>query len=87
MLLNIIVSKLTPKLCKPEELIIENFEETRDLYIIAKGECSVFTIDEHNRRDIIPKILRIGSYFGEIAMIYGCRRTCSVYSKKYSTLA
>ncbi len=35
----------------------------------------------------MEKILRIGAYFGEIALIYGCRRTCTVISRKYSTLA
>lgn len=33
------------------------------------------------------KAIRVGSYFGEIAMIYGCRRTCTIISRKYSTLA
>ena len=57
------------------------------MYIVAKGECSVRILNEENKMDPKEKPLRIGAYFGEIALIYGCRRTCSVISKKYSTLA
>lgn len=32
-------------------------------------------------------ILRPGDFFGEISMIYGCNRTATVKSFKYSTLA
>lgn len=33
------------------------------------------------------KVLRIGKYFGEISLLYGCKRTATVYSRKYTTLA
>ena len=32
-------------------------------------------------------MLRSGEYFGEISLIYGCKRTGTVVSRKYSTLA
>jgi len=31
--------------------------------------------------------MRNGEFFGEISLIYGCKRTASVISGKYSTLA
>ena len=40
------VSKFATKLCKPEEIIISNFEDKREMYIIAKGECSAIMLDE-----------------------------------------
>lgn len=40
------VSKFATKLYKPEEVIISNFDNSRDLYIIAKGECSAIMLDE-----------------------------------------
>lgn len=59
------------------------------MYIIAKGECTVTVLDEENREldDSHRKIIRSGEYFGEISLIYKCRRTCTVVSRKYSTLA
>jgi CRP-like cAMP-binding protein len=57
------------------------------MYFIAKGECAVNIIDEKKRVIEDYKILRIGDYFGEVALIYGCQRSATVISKKYSTLA
>jgi len=31
--------------------------------------------------------MRNGEFFGEISMIYGCKRTATIKSAKYSTLA
>ncbi len=33
------------------------------------------------------KVLTASDYFGEISMVYGCKRTATVVSRKYSTLA
>jgi CRP-like cAMP-binding protein len=57
------------------------------MYFLAKGECAVNIIDEKNKIYYDHKILRPGDYFGEISMIYGCKRSATVISKKYSTLA
>lgn len=54
--------------------------------MIAKGACEVFLVDEKKNRKKI-KNLRSGDYFGEIALIYGCKRTTTILSSKYSTLA
>ena len=81
------MSRLTPELYKPEDIILNHFDDTRDMYIVAKGECLVNVLDEQNRWNYASKNLRISSYFGEISMIYGCRRTCTIVSKKYTTVA
>jgi CRP-like cAMP-binding protein len=56
------------------------------MYLVSKGACEVSIIDEKKNENII-KELRPGDYFGEIALIYGCKRTATVKSLKYSTLA
>ena len=62
------------------------FDDSEDMYLVSKGACQVSIIDEKKNEQIL-KELRPGEYFGEIAMIYGCKRTATVKSLKYSTLA
>ena len=56
------------------------------MYVIAKGACEVTIIDQKKSVQTMP-ILRPSDYFGEIGLIYGCSRTATVKSFKYSTLA
>ena len=57
------------------------------MFIVAKGECVVNIKDEKSKLVKNHKILTSSDYFGEISLIYGCKRTASVVSRKYSTLA
>jgi CRP-like cAMP-binding protein len=85
-IVSIIVCKLKTELGEPEKIVVEQFADTEEMFFIAKGACAVFIIDEKkNNRKI--KNLRPGDYFGEISMIFGCKRTATVLSSKYSTLA
>lgn len=45
-----IVSNLTTELAKPEDVIIENFADTTDMYIVAKGEVYVNIVDDKKKR-------------------------------------
>jgi len=71
-IINVIVRKMATQLNQPEDIVIQQFDDTTDMYFIAKGECSVILIDEKKKAH--EKSLRIGDYFGEISMIYGCKR-------------
>lgn len=57
------------------------------MYIIARGECIVNIKDEKNKIVKDFKTLGVSDYFGEISLIYGCKRTATVVSRKYTTLA
>lgn len=60
------------------------------MYLIAKGECQVVVGDENDRKKSDKqgdKFLRPGQYFGEISLVYGCKRTAKVFAIKYCTLA
>jgi CRP-like cAMP-binding protein len=57
------------------------------MYIIARGECVVNIRDEKNKLLKKYKILRPSEYFGEISLIFGCKRTATIVSRKYTTLA
>ena len=85
-IVSMMISKFKTVLREPEDIVVEQFTDTDDMYLIAKGACEVFIVDEKKNRNRI-KNLRPGDYFGEISLIYGCKRTASVNSSKYSTLA
>ena len=85
-IVSMMISKFKTELREPENTIVKQFDQTDSIYLIAKGACEVFIIDE-KKHDKKIKNLRPGEYFGEISLIYGCKRTSSVNSSKYSTLA
>lgn len=80
------ISKFKTELREPEDIVVQQFDDSDSMFIIAKGACEVSIIDEKRNTQII-KTLRPGDYFGEIALIYGCKRSATVTSTKYSTLA
>jgi CRP-like cAMP-binding protein len=70
-----LVRHLKTKLTSPEEIIIRSFDDTTDMFIISKGEVQVTVIDERKPKLSESKPLLPGDFFGEIALIYECRRT------------
>jgi CRP-like cAMP-binding protein len=46
----------------------------------------VYIIDQKKKEREIDT-MRNGEFFGEISLIYGCKRTATIKSAKYSTLA
>lgn len=56
------------------------------MYYIAKGECFVMVRDE-KKFEYQVAFLKEGDHFGEISMIYKCKRTATVISRNYNTLA
>ena len=85
-IVSLMIAKFETILIEPEDVIVKQFEETNDFYLIAKGACHVNIIDE-KKKDRYLKTLRSSDYFGEISLIYGCNRTATVKSTKYSQLA
>lgn len=66
---------------------MHQYGECNDMYLIARGECVVNIRDENNKLVKNFKVLGINDYFGEIGLVYGCKRTSTVMSRKYTTLA
>lgn len=81
-----LVSKLVTVLAVPEDILFRQDDESSEMYFIAKGECSVNIRDYKKRDHSNYKILKQGDHFGEISLIYNCRRTATVISRNYSTL-
>lgn len=59
------------------------------MYFVAKGRCTVFVKDKLDSGDQKKqiRILYEGEHFGEISCIYNCKRTATVISNNYCTLA
>lgn len=84
---SIVVSKLKTVLCVPEDVVVKQDEESYDMYFIAKGDCSVNVRDEKKNEHFGFRILKEGDHFGEISMIFKCRRSATVVSRNYNTMA
>ena len=87
---NLLIEALTKALvirtCKPEEVIMEQEDEPDNLYFIAKGGWNVFVRNKANLRTK-ANVLKAGDLFGEVAIINNSKRTATVKSNNYSTLA
>lgn len=90
-IVSMMISKFETVLKDPEDQIVKQLDDNREMYLIAKGACEVSFLDERNNKgkddSKSVRTLRHSDYFGEISMVYGCKRTANVQSTKYSTLA
>jgi CRP-like cAMP-binding protein len=57
------------------------------MFFIAKGECGINVRTPDRVEKEMYKRLQEGEHFGEIAMIYKCRRSATVISLNYNTIA
>ena len=85
-LIQFITTKLNAKNHLPEDTIIRQGEEGDALYFIAKGEWKVYVRDHKGVTDPV-NIIHPGELFGEVALIWDCKRTATVKTRNYSTLA
>ena len=71
----------------PEEKIVAQDDEAIDMFFISMGDCVVSQIDFDRRNNDVLRLLTEGDHFGEISMIHKCKRTCTVISRNYNTMA
>jgi CRP-like cAMP-binding protein len=71
---------MVPLLHKPDDIIVLEGDKAKYFFIIAIGKVNI-----HHK--IFPqpageklKSLKAGSYFGELSILFNCRRTCSIKS-------
>ena len=85
-LIEFVTKKLETKIHMPEDEIITQGEDGECLYIISKGEWIVLVRD-HNSVTEYTNLLSPGDVFGEIALLLNCKRTATVRTSNYTTLA
>lgn len=70
---------------KPDDVIVQEGDDGTDFYFIAVGTCGIF--HKHFPTQSKKKLLKAGNYFGELAVLFDCKRTCTIKSIDYTTLA
>ena len=87
-LLKNIVEKLDTSLNLPEEEVIKQDDnsDNKAMYFVGNGDCKVKVRDEKGR-EVYTRNLYEGYHFGEISLIYKCKRSATVISTNYNTFA
>ena len=68
----------------PEDEIIKQGEVGRQLFFLEKGTLHVYFEATIKKRKII-NCLETGAMFGEISLVFDCKRTATVVSRNYAT--
>ena len=86
LLIESLTRKLQTKTCQPEEIIINQGDDPDNLYFIARGGCNVYVRNRINAK-VKVNVLKVGDIFGEVALINKSKRTATVKTNNYSTIA
>lgn len=81
-----IISHLEIVVFKPEEEIVKQYDESRDMYFIQYGTAYVKHRDRLGREKLLGRKLEVGYHFGHIALFYNTRRSATVVSGDFSTM-
>lgn len=87
-----IVRKLEVMLTIPEDEVVKQGKQLSEkekelsMYFISKGEFGVYVQAQVYTQPTKVRTLSVGDHFGEISMIYGCKRSSTVTSVKYGTI-
>lgn len=71
---------------KPEETVIHRGARAESLFIVSSGELLVSACGSLGEESVFKR-LSAGSYFGEVGVLLGTRRTASVTALNYCVLA
>ncbi len=73
---------------QPDDVIIRQGQPDKDgIFFLVKGECTVSVRGFRRGRSRYVRVLRPGALFGEVAMLYNCKRTANVRSINFSIVA
>ncbi|OQR86806.1 Voltage-gated Ion Channel (VIC) Superfamily [Achlya hypogyna] len=82
-----IVLQLETRIYMPEDFIINIGETGFEMFFVQRGECEVLVEgDDPSRDKSVIKLITVGDYFGEIALLMDCRRTACVRAKTFCVL-
>lgn len=81
-----LMRRLHAKMCKPEDVLLYLDDVGNEMYVLLQGQASVLALDkegceQHTRH------LNSADYFGEIALLMGCKRTATIIASNFCTFA
>jgi hypothetical protein len=85
-MIDFVAARLETHILLPEYTVITQGEEGDSIYVISRGEVSVFVTDHKGKTHSIRNLER-GSLFGEVSLLCGCKRTATVKTVQYSSIA
>lgn len=85
-LIEFFIKSLSLMLLDPEFPLVNQGEKDSRFFFIKHGECEVFVKDPIHKRDTHVRVLRQGSFFGEVSLLTKQPRTASVRPKIYAMI-
>jgi len=82
-----VLSHLETVMFTPEKLIIKQGTGGEGAYFIYLGICEVIVFNPLHNCDYSVKQLHPGAFVGEVALLFGCKRTATIKCLNYSTCA
>lgn len=82
-----LISGITPFMQRPDDVVIWIDEEPNNFYFIAEGQCQVSILNHMGKEVNVEPALEQGAFFGELAILFNCKRTATVRSNNYCTFA
>ena len=82
-----VINKLGTCFATPEEEVIVEGDPPAEMFFVSKGDCIVNIKDQLGNEMVAISMLCEGAFFGEIGMIYFCKRSATVISRNYNTFS
>ena len=83
-----LVKQLEIDFYQPDDIIIQQGEPEKDaVFFLVKGACTVSVRDYLSGKSKFVRPLRSAALFGEVALLFNCKRTATVNSINYSIVA
>ena len=86
-LIDFLIKDIIPHLRCPDDFIVKQDDDAAHFYYIVEGQCKVSIIDHKKQTIELPYTLVTGNYFGEIGLLFNCKRTATVKSVNYCNFA
>jgi cAMP-dependent protein kinase regulator len=71
---------------RPGTIVLFQGEKSHNFYVVDAGQLSAYVQSDPQKPSVLIKSFGPGSSFGELALVYNCRRTASVIARTNAVL-